>query len=232
MSYLLKIIPERRLSLKIISGKIRQFCPSSLYGFFLFLRYIFFPRKCKNTSLPEVRYSDGSWVSRSTTKDLRTIQTYLLQNPSACSILQIGFGNSSLFETVQDFAEKVVGITVVQDEIDFAYKKFPDSMNKKYFVYLMNKYSNDLKNLDGPFDYIIDNDLSSYACCHHHFAEMMQTYRSILSKDGSVLVGLIGLGYFDSGFGLSEKMAGKIANKFGFSFSKTDYFYKMTPSKK
>ena len=48
----------------------------------------------------------------------------------------------------------------------------------------MNKYSGDLGSLPGPFDYIIDNNLASFACCVGHFQIMLGGYTTLLRPGG------------------------------------------------
>lgn len=228
MPYKLAIAPERRLSLKIIVGRLRRLLPEWVYALVLRLRYACFRRCCDNPALPDLRYSDGAWTTRKTTADLSLIQDFLLHQSTALRLLQIGIGNSSLFRVLRDRRAEVVGITVVADEIAFARATFPEDVGGRYQLHLVNKYARDLVRLGAGFDYIVDNDLSSYACCRHHFHEMLDAYRQMLKPGGAVLVGLKGLGYFDSGFGLTPAMMRRIAVRHGFDFARGDACYLLT----
>jgi len=197
----------------------------SLYNCLLDIRYFLFRRRCHNLSVPEIRYSDGSWVKRKTTADLQNIQQYLANHDKPLAILQVGIGNSSLFGLLGQRVSRFNGITISEDEIAYAKEQFPDDFGKRYDVRLANKYSNDLLSFGYDFDYIVDNDLSSYACCRHHFFDMMSAYKTMLKQGGAVLVGFGGLGYFDSGFGLSEKKMRKIAADHGLVFRRGNFCY-------
>lgn len=225
MTYTLQSSLESRFSTKIIAGKIRRHAPSWLYNILLEARFVCFRKSCNQTVSPSIRYSDGSWVTRKTTADLRDIQTYLSDQSGPLAIFQVGIGNSSLYGTVKDKAVRFVGITIVQDEIEYAYKTYPDDSASCYRVYLANKYTQSLNELGCDFDYIVDNDISSYACCRYHFEAMMNSYRTMLKPDGAILVGLRGLGYFDSGFGLTERRMKAMAARYALSLEKGGLCY-------
>lgn len=227
--YKLTLRKERRLSAKIIMGKLHTHLPKPLYDILLLGRYIFFPRLCSQDGLPHITYSDGSWINRKMTKDLLIIRDFLLTEPKGQRLLQIGVGNSGFFETMKEHAREIVGITIVEDEVVRAKTLAAAAPECPYTVILKNKHTADYTDIPaGPFDYIIDNDLSSYACCHTHFADMLNAYRNLLTPHGAVLVGLRGLGYFDSGFGLTEKLARKLCQQAGLNLEKTTTLYKLT----
>ncbi|PCD87700.1 class I SAM-dependent methyltransferase [Vibrio mediterranei] len=205
---------ENRFSMKILGHKIKNNFPRGIYVLFLKIKYYLFRKKCSG-NISSVTYSDGEWVSRKTTKDLRAIQDMLCNDKEALSILQIGIGNSSCFEVVNKANKKVhfTGTTIVQEEMEHAKNKFSKDFDDKYKVIVCNKYSDEMKDLKGNYDYIIDNDISSYACCKEHFERMLDYYKQLLAPEGKICVGIIGLEYFDSGFGLTENMFSKILKK-------------------
>lgn len=225
MNLVINSIREKKFSIKILSGKIRRHVPPWLFDVLIFTRYYFFKQNCGSISTPQALYSDGSWVNRSTTKDLLRIQDYFASAEKHYTYLQVGIGNSSFFEKVGPFSKKIIGITIVPEEIRFAEEKYKDLIGNKYSVYLMNKYSIDTSILSEKIDVIIDNDISAYACCKKHFDDMLSLYKTILSDNGCIIVGLLGLSYFDTGFGLTENLAQKYAERHGFSFKKQKYFY-------
>lgn len=229
MTYRLQSLQETRFSTKIIAGKVRRHAPAWLYNLLLEARFTFFRKCCDQSVSPAIRYSDGSWVTRKTTVDLRNIQIYLSKLDGPLSIFQVGIGNSSLYSTIKCKVERFVGISIVQDEIEYAYNVYPDDSGFLYGVYLANKYTQSLSDFGSNFDYIVDNDLASYACCHYHFGVMMKAYRSMLKFDGAILVGLRGLGYFDSGFGLTERRMEAIALRNALSLEKGDLCYFLRP---
>jgi len=228
MAYTLNVFREKRFSTKIIMGKIRRKVPSWFYNILLAIRYTFYPTRCSDLEQPSIKYSDGSWVNRKTTSDLTRIQDFLLRQQDGLAIFQAGIGNSSLYRLLQNKIERFVGVTISEEEVSYAAAQFPEDFGHRYEVRLSNKYTADIKTFGQDFDYIIDNDISSYACCKHHFEIMLTSYRSMLKPEGAVLVGFLGLGYFDMGFGLSEKRMKQIAARCGFSFERGEpcYFLK------
>lgn len=218
MPYNIHFKPERRLSLKMLGNRVRRYFPILVYPAFLRIRFTFFRRRCDDGQLPSIAYSDGSWIKRKTTADLRRITAFLAERKECNSILQIGIGNSSLFATIGNAVNRFVGITIVSDEVEHVRTNFPNQFGLRYTVLLMNKYSDELASLEGGFDFIVDNDLSSYACCRHHFGSMLNAYRGLLAPGGCVLIGIDGLGYFDSGFGLTQGLMTRLAIQHGFSF--------------
>lgn len=225
MDFSVTHIKERRLSLKIIAGKIRARSPNLLYPLIIKARYHSFPANCGESSFVKLSYSDGSWTTRKTTKDLRNIEAFLSPHTDPIKVLQIGVGNSSLYKNIRHRTSKFVGITVVEDEVDFAKQSFPDEYGSKYKVTVCNKYSSRLVTLGVGFDYIVDNDISSYACCKKHFNDMLEAYSRMLSKNGKILIGFNGLGYFDSGFGMTMRMAERVFEKHNLRFEKRESFY-------
>ena len=221
------IISENKFSMKIISHKVKKYLPNWFYIFLLKIRYYSFRKECSRSNMNETvgSYSDGSWVLRKTTSDLLRIENYLLKVSDGKSLLQIGIGNSSLYKRINHLVRHFDGVTIVEDEVHHAEILFPKSEFLNYQVHLINKYSNELKILPGSYDYIIDNDLSSYACCHKHFNDMLNNYAILLNDTGKVIVGINGLSYFDTGFGLTPSMLKKIAYSHGFVFSEFDDFY-------
>ncbi len=229
MSYTLQTFREKRFSTKIIVGKIRRKVPLWLYNIGLELRYIFFPKRCHDLAQPSIRYSDGSWINRGTTADLKRIQAFLLEQKEGLAVFQAGIGNSSLYRLLKNRVSRFVGVTIVQDELDYAQQQWPQALGGAYQAHLSNKYTGDIALLGKGFDYIVDNDISSYACCRHHFEVMLDTYRTMLKPDGAILVGFLGLGYFDMGFGLTERRMRHLAAKHGLSFTRGEACYFLKP---
>jgi hypothetical protein len=217
MSYRLNWLQETRFSRKILVGKVRRHVPAWIYKSVIFLRYMAFPARCRDLEMPAITYSDGSWVKRKTTDDLSRIQTFLSAQDGPLDIFQAGIGNSSLFRVLDKKLSRLVGVTIAEEEIAYAKEQWPAEFGKKYVVHLTNKYTGDLAALAQGFDFIVDNDISSYACCHHHFHQMLDSYKTMLNPNGAILVGFLGLGYFDSGFGMTEDMLRHISLQHGLS---------------
>ncbi|WP_317916629.1 hypothetical protein [Vibrio sp. MACH09] len=228
MKSVIKFNKEKKVSLKIIAHKLKKLSPNFLYKVLLRYRYAFFKSKCSKINTSEIFYSDGDWVERKTTKDLMKIQDYLDGKSTNMKIFQVGIGNSSLFSHFKDdLGVEIHGVTIVSNEICNAKQKFPEQIENSYFVHLMNKYSDDVLTTGSEYDYIVDNDLSSYACCKFHFYRMLENYNKLLKLNGELLVGYNGLSYFDSGFGLTENQLYSLASQFDFLVSKNHYCYVM-----
>jgi hypothetical protein len=225
MSYRLQTFKEKRFSTKILVGKLRRLLPAFLYNRLIDARYFLFSRRCQDLALPQIRYSDGSWVNRKTTADLRRMQDYLLTRGDGLTIFQAGIGNSSLYRLLRKRITRFVGVTISPDEMDYAAAEFPEDIGKIYQTHLTNKYTADIRQLGQGYDYIVDNDISAYACCHHHFHKMLDAYRDMLKPDGAILVGYLGLGYFDMGFGLTEMRMRSLARHHGLTFERGEACY-------
>ncbi len=219
---------ENRFTLKIIAHRIRKYFPSWFYNCLLLIRFYTFKNVCDDTLVSKVVYSDGSWISRKTTRDLRRIQTYLSKIERPIDVLQIGVGNSSLYRELQSKPlSRMIGITIVSEELDYAMSMFPKDFGGRYKVFIANKYSEEINYIGSEFDYIVDNDIGSYSCCRYHFLKMLENYHSLLKADGVVLIGHDGLKYFDSGFGLTESMMTRIAKRYEFNLSMDEYSYRL-----
>ena len=227
MNFIVKNIKKNKLSFKILSGAVHKNMPPIIHKTIITIRYLFFKRFCFKNNPSVFKYSDGSWVNRETTKDLLRIQSYLSSESASIKVMQAGIGNSSLFRAVIDRIDKLVGITIVPEEIEYAKTNFPNDFGKKYEIWFTNKYSANLEWLGKDFDFIVDNDISSYACCKQHFRDMLTAYRMLLAPNGKIMIGKNGLGYFDNGFGLTETLAKKIFMDAGFTFTKTKFGYQL-----
>ena len=118
------------------------------------------------------------------------------------------------------------GVTIMTDEVDYARRVFAEFADQSAKVFQLNKYTADYAFLNGKkLDFIVDNDLSSYACCIFHFDKMISSYANILKPGGAILVGLKGLGYFDTGFGLTYRKLEKLAEKLNLKVEESDYCY-------
>ena len=228
-SYELNNKKERRFSLKIVVHKIRANLPNWVYENILKWRLLFFTKDCakyKNTN-KKIIYSDGLWINRDTTYDLKLIQSYLSTVKNK-SILQVGTGNMSLYKTLDHTARPFYGITILKEEEKFGKSVIKQRLDKRSEVYLWDKYTGDFNFLnDKKVDFIVDNDISSYACCVNHFKDMLKAYSQIINPNGSILVGLKGLGYFDSGFGLTIDMLNKYLKPYGLWGEEKENFFQI-----
>jgi hypothetical protein len=206
-----EIKKETRWSRKIIIGRLNKHLPF-LRPIINYIRFVTFRNECPSYPTPTVVYSDGPWIERKVTKDQQAIEAYLSTRTNTnIRLLHVGIGSSSIAKKFSDMCI-IDGLTVVQGE-----KEYADNLKlSNYKTYIIDKNDIDsLKKLPGNYDYIIDNDIAAYSCCKKHFEIMLETYDSLLSKSGEILIGEISLGYFDSGFPPTLQYLNKIAGKNG-----------------
>jgi hypothetical protein len=150
------------------------------------------PRDCAQT-VPGVGHGSDRVMDvskRSTTADQQRIEAALdaLLNPGA-RLLHVGVGNSSLAARFASRCEHVVGLTLRGAE-----KRHGDSLAiAGYSIEVLNKHSADLDALDGAFDFIVDNNLSGFACCIRHFELMLANYARLLLPGGLILTDRVGM---------------------------------------
>ena len=101
-----------------------------------------------------------------------------------CRILHVGVGNSGLARRFLPRAGLVDGITVWKPEKDLA-----DSLGiPNYTVHFLSKYSREfLLTIGNRYDYIVDNNMASFACCKYHFHRMLDNYLWCLLPGGRML---------------------------------------------
>jgi hypothetical protein len=217
-------LKEKRLSLKIFAHKLKNLSPQAYY-IYIYIHFLFFKNKCRDLK-SQTFYSDGSWLRREVTCDTKNIVSYLKKGKDL-KILEIGIGNSYLYSKLKNNISLYNGITIMQNEYDYAAKHL--NISNKCRVFLMNKNSLDLNKLGGKgkFNLIIDTDLGSYSCCKFHFNLMILNYKKLLLPSGKILIGLRGLNYFDTGFPLTPYLLERCI-KSSFTLKKLTYFYILT----
>jgi len=136
------------------------------------------------------------WSERETTPDQKRIESYLSSlSLSGKSLLHVGIGNSEFAKSFHSRVAGIDGITIEKCE----YEKGLDSGLNKYRVFLLNKYSRKLSDYLGKrYDFIIDNNPSSFACCRKHFITMMKSYWKLLRPGGVILTDRLGLEWVSS----------------------------------
>ncbi len=99
-------------------------------------------------------------------------------------ILHVGVGNSQLAQRFAPRVARIDGLTVCAAE-----KELADSLAiADYRVHLLSKYSREfLTTIEHSYDYIVDNNLASFACCKYHFYRMLDNYLWCLRPGGRVL---------------------------------------------
>jgi hypothetical protein len=145
------------------------------------------------------------WTDQETTPDQLRIEDVLSASPvKGTRILHVGVGNSSLATKFHDLAKQIDGLTLQENELRFAKELAIDN----YLVELKSKFSPDLAlGLAGEYDYVVDNNPTTFCCCRRHFSYMLANYTVLLNENGIILTDVIGLGWTsqpnDSRWGLS-----------------------------
>ena len=129
------------------------------------------------------------WIDHTgleTTVDQARIEVALETLPlnRETQILHVGVGNSRFAERFAPRVRRVDGLTVCEPEQQLA-----DGLAiANYTVHLLSKYSREfLLEIEHRYDYIVDNNLASYACCKYHFHRMLDNYVWCLRPGGRVL---------------------------------------------
>src|SRR5260370_22760596 len=81
-------------------------------------------------------------------------------------ILHVGVGNSQFAKRFGPRVRLIDGLTVSEAE-----KALADSLHlANYSVFLLNKYRREfLQRIEQRFEYVIEHNLASFACCKYHF---------------------------------------------------------------
>lgn len=147
---------------------------------------------CNQLNAIPPKYKDTSWVNKPVTEDQARIEMVLKKMPfENKSWLHVGIGNSNIAKSFSNRLLYIDGITVMKEE-----KVFSDNLKfNNYNTFVLNKYSPDLKNLNKTYDLIIDNNLSSFACCRAHYSDMIQNFIKLLKPNGKILTDKLGMNY-------------------------------------
>ncbi len=138
------------------------------------------------------------WSNRDPSPDQQRIVEVLesFVRPDA-NWLHIGIGNSSLAKRFAPRIEAIMGISITKAELDLAEKlNIPN-----YYTNYTNKYSRRFAILGSsdlmskPFDVIIDNNPTSFACCRYHLGRYMGCISNLISQGGTLLTDSEGLAY-------------------------------------
>jgi hypothetical protein len=136
------------------------------------------------------------WTEKDTTADQRRIESTLESlGVDGRSILHIGVGNSKFAERFSSRASYILGTTICEAE-----RRRGLSLNlPNYDVVLHNKYETDrVTGRTASYDFIIDNNPTTYCCCWGHLTVMMEHYAGSLSRPGRILTDKVGLGWVTS----------------------------------
>lgn len=145
--------------------------------------FIFF--YCADQKLDEENQRGWLLPNFSTTDEEINIFKYLSKVSSdedLLSFLHIGIGNSDL-DSYIDSSHKIDGLSLSMDEIDCS------EYNGE--VKFLNKYNpTELSNflIDKRYDYIIDTNLFSYACCYFHALRYFETLNLYIKESNCRLM--------------------------------------------
>jgi len=155
-------------------------------------RFADFPFDCGTRSNPGVMDAEEwrDWTGRETSPDQRRIEDYLgAFNLDGKRILHVGAGNSGLARRLAGRAREIVATTVVEAEAKFgAGFGIPN-----YRVMVHNKFAADKLAVGAPFDFIVDNNPTSFCCCLRHLAAAVEFYASHLGTRGQLVTDRAGL---------------------------------------
>ncbi|MGH9277995.1 MAG: hypothetical protein ACRD12_07800 [Acidimicrobiales bacterium] len=159
-------------------------------------RYAACPEVCRRLDNPGLAIDMPIWVDHTrdeTTVDQARIE-HALEGLGAVdrNLLHVGVGNSGFALRFAPVAHVVDGLTVSPAEKDLA-----DSLGiANYTVYLLSKYSRELVlTLQHRYDFVVDNNLASFACCTFHFFRMLDSYVWCLRPGGRILTDQRGMDF-------------------------------------
>jgi hypothetical protein len=151
---------------------------------------------CGNLERPGVALDMPLWIEHAhldTTVDQARIEDEL-QNLElrGANLLHIGVGNSRFAERFAPGAALIDGITVCQSEEERAHSLgIPN-----YTVYFLNKYGREFSGtIRNHYDFVIDNNLASYACCKYHFYRMLDNYLAVMKPGARILTDQRGMDF-------------------------------------
>ena len=172
-------------------------------------RFAELPMRCGAKRQPGIDEVEQwrDWTALPTTADQLRIEDYLAAFDLAGKrILHIGVGNSGLAQRFSPRAKEIFGTTISPAEAAHgAALGLPN-----YRVAVHNKYSGDDDAVAGRFDFIVDNNPTTFGCCLEHFAAMLDFYASRLAPGGQIVTDRVGLGWTVSAPGANTR--------WGFSF--------------
>ena len=145
------------------------------------------------------------WTRQQTTPDQIRIEAVLASVAhTGAQLLHVGVGNSKLAQRFASRLHRVDGLTVHDNE-----KIYADALAiANYAVYVLNKYNRKVVSvLPHTYDFIIDNNLASFACCKKHFFVMIENYLSVLRSQGRILTCQIGMDAYHDELGCTMTYA-------------------------
>lgn len=150
------------------------------------------PFDCGRSADPGIRFSEElrDWSDKATTPDQRRMENYIDRyDLRRKRILHIGIGNSGLAQRFGKRVKEIVGTTI--DEPEFKVAQSLELPNYRFMLH--NKFSAENQALDGPFDFILDNNPTSPCCCIRHLAVLFEFYAGKLAREGQIITDREGL---------------------------------------
>jgi hypothetical protein len=154
------------------------------------------PEVCGNLENPGVALDMPLWIEHTdldtTVDQLRIEEALSLMDWRNKNILHIGVGNSRFARRFASGAALIDGLTVCRSELDRA-----QSLGiPNYTVYFLNKYGREfLLTLTNHYDFVIDNNLASYACCKYHFYRMLDNFLWAMKPGAMILTDQRGMDF-------------------------------------
>jgi len=145
------------------------------------------------------------WTRQQTTPDQARIEAVLdAMALAGARLLHVGVGNSLLARRFADRVRGIDGLTLHPNE-----KTYAEALAiANYTVYVINKHGQEIAStLAHAYDFIIDNNLASFACCKKHFFVMMENYISVLRSRGRILTCQIGMDVYHGELGCTMTYA-------------------------
>jgi len=146
------------------------------------------PEVCGRMDSPGLALDMPLWVDHTrdeTTVDQARIEAELdKMDLSGKNILHVGVGNSRFAERFASRVNLIDGLTVSRNE-----KALADSFEiDNYTVYFLNKYEREfVLTIKNKYDFVVDNNLASFACCKYHFYLMLDNYIWSSKPGGQIL---------------------------------------------
>ncbi|MGA9770420.1 MAG: hypothetical protein WBV94_15380 [Blastocatellia bacterium] len=146
------------------------------------------PEVCGAIESPGLALDMPIWVDH--TKDETTVDQAAIEaeldrmDLNGKSILHVGVGNSKFAQRFAGRVDLIDGLTVSHNE-----KTLADSLSiANYTVFFLSKYGREfVLTIKNRYDFIIDNNMASFACCKFHFYLMLDNYVRSLKPGGQIL---------------------------------------------
>ena len=143
------------------------------------------------------------WTRQPTTPDQLRIEDYLdLFDLRGRRLLHVGLGNSGFAQRFHRRAAEIVGTTLVPAECRHA----EELGLPNYRPRLHNKYLA-AGAPEGPFDFIADNNPTTFSCCLSHMRAMLEFYAGALAPGGQIVTDRVGLAWVSAGPGQNPRWA-------------------------